>query len=118
MNLHSQIRQVMKKYIFVLNAIELLKQLVNGKRVEGVLYIDAATGRLTFKAYNRKSKKRWRDRVIQYLEHGWVKESKERIKVYESIPKVMGTAHIMGVLDREIKTAKDALVVREIMDRV
>ena len=30
----------MKKYIFVLNAIELLAQLMNGKRVKGVLYLD------------------------------------------------------------------------------
>ena len=29
----------MKKYIFVLNAIELLAQLMNGKRVKGVLYL-------------------------------------------------------------------------------
>ena len=112
----ENLRPTVRKYIFVLNAIELLKQLVNGKRVEGVLYLDAATGRLTFKAYNRKSKKRWRDKVIQYLEHGWVKESTERIKVYESIPKVMGTARIMGILDREIKTAKEALIVNEVMD--
>ena len=108
----------MKKYIFVLNAIELLKQLVNGKRVEGVLYLDTATGRLTFKAYNRKSKKRWRDKVIQYLEHGWVKESAERIKVYESIPKVIGTARLLDVLEREMQSAEDALMAREIIDRV
>ena len=33
----------MKKYIFVLNAIELLAQLMNGKRVKGVLYLDQNT---------------------------------------------------------------------------
>jgi hypothetical protein len=108
----------MKKYIFLLNAVELLKKIATERRAEGVLYIDENTGRLTFKAYNRKSKKRWRDRIIQYLEHGWVKESKERIKVYESIPKIIGTTRMMVVLDREIKTAKDALVVKEIIDRV
>ena len=43
----------MKKFIFVVNAIELLKQLLAGKRVEGVLYFDKNAGRLTFKAYNR-----------------------------------------------------------------
>ena len=108
----------MKKYIFLLNAVELLKKIATERRAEGVLYIDENTGRLTFKAYNRKRKKRWRDRIIQYLEHGWVKESKERIKVYESIPKIIGTTRMMGVLDREIKTANDALVVKEIIDRV
>ena len=112
-------RQVkcMKKFVTVLNAIELLERIAGGKRVEGVLFLDEDTGRLTFKAYNRKSKKRWRDRVIRYLEHGWVKESKERIKIYESIPKIVGTARVMGCLDREIGEAKDALMVREIIDR-
>ena len=97
---------------------ELLKKIANERRAEGVLYKDVETGCLTFKAYNRKSKKRWRDKVIRYLEHGWVKESKERIKVYESIPKIVGTAKVMSALDREIGEAKSALMVHEIIDRV
>ena len=47
----------MKKYIFVLNAIELLKQIAVGRRISGVLYIDENTGCLTFKAYNRKPRR-------------------------------------------------------------
>ena len=106
-----------KKYVFVMNAIELLQKLVSGKRVEGVLYIDQDTGRLTFKAWNRKSPKhRVKDRLIRLLEHGWVKESAERIKVYESIPKVLGTARVMDVLDRESEEIKDALIDRELIE--
>ena len=108
----------MKKFVTILNAIELLEKIAGGKRVEGVLFKDVNTGVITFKAYNRKTKKRWRDRVIRYLEHGWVKESKERIKVYESIPKIVGTAKVMNTLDREIGEAKSALMVHEIIDRV
>ena len=105
-----------KKYIVI--PVEILDNLSNGKYVEGSLHRDLETGCITFNAYNRKPRKRLRDKIIQYLEHGWVKESAERIKVYESIPKVVGTPRVMGILDREIKTAKDALVVREIIDRV
>ena len=102
-----------------MNAIELLQRLVSGKRVEGVLYVDGDTGRLTFKAYNRTClKRRAKDRLIRLLEHGWVKESAERIKVYESIPKVIGTARMMGTLDREMQSAKDALIERQIIDNV
>ena len=72
-NLHSQIRQVMKKYIFVLNAIELLGQLMNGKRVEGVLFLDENIGKLTFKAYNRQPRVREKDRLVKKLPWGWVK---------------------------------------------
>ena len=105
-----------KKYIVI--PVEILDNLSNGKYVEGSLHRDLETGCITFNAYNRKPRKRLRDKIIQYLEHGWVKESAERIKVYESIPKTIGTSRVMGILDREIKTAKDALVVREIIDRV
>ena len=104
----------MKKYVFVLNAIELLNKLMNGKRVEGVLYMDENTGRLTFKAYNRKSQVRYHDRLLHRMEHGWVRESKERIKVYESIPKELGTARVMSILERETKEAKNTLIEREL----
>jgi hypothetical protein len=109
----------MKKYVFVMNAIELLQRLVSGKRVEGVLYVDGDTGRLTFKAYNRTClKRRAKDRLIRLLEHGWVKESAERIKVYESIPKNLGTARVMAILDRESDEVKEALIDREIIEFV
>ena len=54
----------MKKFIFVMNAIELLSKLMDGKRVEGVLYVDENTGHLTFKAYNRLPK-REKDRLVK-----------------------------------------------------
>lgn len=106
----------MKKYIWFLNGLSVLEKLEVEKRVEGVLFVDKSTGRITFKAYNRKPMKRMRDRLIRVLEHGWVKESTERIKVYDSIPKVLGTARVMSVLDREMDTAKDALIDRELIE--
>jgi len=114
-DLHSQIRQkVMKKYIEL--SEEVIACLVIGKRVEGSLRRDAWTGKLTFKAYNRQPRVRHSDRLIRRLEHGWVKESVERIKVYESIPKEIGTARVMAVIDREAKEAKNALIDREIIE--
>ena len=104
----------MKKYIFVINAIELLARIKDGKRVEGVLFLDKNTGNITFKAYNRKSKKRWRDILLHRLEHGWVKESPKRIKVYESIPKDLGLARVAAILDRETEVVHDALIEHEL----
>ena len=97
-----------------MNAIELMNQLMNGKRVEGVLYVDQNTGKLTFKAYNRQPRVREKDRLVKKLPWGWVKESVERIKVYESIPKEIGTPRILAVIDRETKEAKDALMEHEL----
>ena len=104
----------MKKYIFVLNAIELMTKLYVGKRVEGVLFMDENTGRLTFKAYNRKPKKREKDVLVKKLPWGWVKESMERIKVFGSFPKEEGTARVMGLVDEHTKDAKNALIEREL----
>lgn len=102
----------MKKYIEI--EMEVLERLVEGKRVEGSLRRDEWTGKLTFRAYNRQPCSRHRDRMIHKLEHGWVKESKERIKLFESLPKELGTARVLAVIDRETREAKDALIDREL----
>ena len=108
----------MKKYIFVLNALELLSQLYAGKRVEGVLYVDEETGSLTFKAYNRKPKKRQKDKLVHKLESGWVKESPEKYKLFISIYKKLGLARILSIIDRETKEAKGALFDKELIECV
>ena len=113
-DLHSQNDKVMKKFIFVLNAVELLSKLYAGKRVEGVLFMDESTGRLTFKAYNRQQRIRHKDQLVKKLPWGWVKESLERIKVFGSFPKDMGTAQVMGLLDEHTRDAKNALIDREL----
>ena len=113
-DLHSQIRQVMKKYIFILNALELMSKLYVGKRVEGVLYVDQNTGRLTFKAYNRQSHKREKDQLVKKLPWGWVKESAKKLKVFGSFPKEYSTATVIGMLEEHTKDAKNALIDREL----
>lgn len=104
----------MKKYILILNACELMKKLLSGKRVEGVLFIDENTGKLTFKAYNRNPQVRYRDRLLKKLPWGWVKESPNRIKVHHSFPKSLTTAQMIISLDHETSEAKDVMVNREL----
>ena len=104
----------MKKYIFINDAITVMAKLLGSKRVEGVLYVDEGTGRLTFKAYNRKPQIRHKDVLVKKLPWGWVRESLERIKVFGSFPKDCGTTSIMGLLDEHVDDAKDALIYREL----
>ena len=104
----------MKKYVLVLNAIELQKQLMDGKRVEGVLYTDRNTGKLTFKAYNRQPRCREKDCMIKKLPWGWVKVSQQRFKVFASLPKEVGLTKAMSLLDEHTREAKDALIDREL----
>ncbi len=102
----------MKKYIEM--EMEVLERLVEGKCVAGSLHRDEWTGKICFRAYNRQTFIRKRDRIIRKLEHGWVKESKERFKLFVSVPKDIGTARVLAIIDRETKEAKDALIDHEL----
>ena len=104
----------MKKYIFVLNAINVMAKLLKEKRVEGVLFLDENTGRLTFKAYNRQPRVREKDRLVKKLPWGWVKESMERIKVFGSFPKDFCMAQIIELLNEHNQDAKNALIDKEL----
>lgn len=106
----------MKKYIEI--SVEALDRLEEGKYVDGSIHRDKETGKIVFRMFNRKPRIRQRDRLIQLLEHGWIKESTDRIKVYESVPKELGTSRVLTILDREHKAVKDALIDREIDDWV
>ena len=106
----------MKKYIEIEE--EVYNRILAGKYVDGSMRILKNPARIVFRAFNRKPRVRLKDRLIRILEHGWVKESEQRIKVYESIPKNLGTARMMNVLDREMKEAKTALIDREIIENV
>ena len=109
----------MKKYIFIMDVLNIIAGLKNGKRIEGVLYMDKDTGMPTFKAYNRKPKgSRPKDKLLCYLEHGWVKESAQRIKVFESLPKRIGTTDMIAALERETGMAENVIVERDFFEGV
>ena len=90
----------------------------SNKRVEGSLNFDRETGKITIKAYNRQYRSgEPREFTIKNLEFGRIAESRQRIKVYESIPKKIGTQRICSVLERETKEAQVALMDLEIINR-
>ena len=99
----------MKKSVDLQDATKLMKLVKGGKRVQGVLYEDEDTGELTYKPYYSRSQHKKKDNIIKVLEHGWVKESVQRIKVYDSIPKMLGNARVVDVLARETDDAIDAI---------
>ena len=81
------------------------KQLQNGKTLVGELKTDIKTGKLHFKAWRRESKSRRRDRTIVALEHGWLKESRQKIKFFNSIKKSTGALRISKAMERELQAA-------------
>ncbi len=99
-----------------------MQSVMDGKRVEGALRLQLTSNgthtEVGFKAYVRSVKKRAKVRVIKHLEHGWVKETSKRIKVYNSLPKKIGAKRLVQVLERETKVASEAIVDNEIINRV
>ena len=109
--------KIMRKYIFILNAINVMAKLLKDKRVEGVLYLDQDTGKITFKAYNRQPRDR-HDRVVCQLENGWLKESPKRYKFYNSVKKDLGRRLVDVVMHRELNAAMQVLEIEEMLDNV
>ena len=105
------------KKIEIKNEANVMDALRRGLKVEGRLWLEETEdGELViwFQQYDRTPRRLYCDRLIRRLEHGWVRESVERIKVFESIPKDLGTSRVISVMDREHQTAKDALIDREL----
>jgi hypothetical protein len=107
---------IMKKYIEI--PVEAVERLVEGKYVEGSLHRDAWTGKIVFNAWVRRKPNNPNDKLVKKLPWGWVKESMQRIKVFGSFPKDVGTAQVMGLLEDHTRDAKNALIDRELIDFV
>ncbi|MBO4801654.1 MAG: hypothetical protein J5545_07295 [Bacteroidaceae bacterium] len=104
----------MKKYIEITD--EVLARLNDGKCVEGSLRVDPTTKKIVFRHYNRLPRRRPQDRLICELEHGWLKESAQRYKFYDSVPKTLGARRTANAMRRELQEAMEALDVDEMME--
>ena len=103
----------MKKYIMIED--EAMDRLESGERIECSMKMNLRTGRITLTVWRRTvPKHRQKERLVKKLPWGWVKESLERIKVFGSFPKDMGTPRMMGQLDEHTRDAKNALIDREL----
>ena len=97
----------MIKKIFI--ADEVIKKVKKGKYVEGSLRIDAETGQLTFKAYNRKERRRLPDILICETATGWLKESAQRLKFFSSVKKTLSASKVYDVMDDDLFEAMQVL---------
>lgn len=96
---------------------EVMARLVEGKYVEGSVHRDPKTGTLSFKAYNRQSRRK-KDRVIRQLENGWLKESPTRIKFYNSVKKELGFRLVSVAMHRDLQDAMSTLEVEDLLRKV
>lgn len=96
----------MRKSIELTN--ETLQNVVeNKKKVPGLLFVDPATGKMTFKAFNRSARKP--DRLICETESGWLKQSKTRIKFFSSQKCCLGSTTIERAMTRDLTESMDVL---------
>ena len=105
--------------VLIKNESEVMERLLKGVKVEGRIWLEKTTSGtcvICFERYNRRPRTMSADWLIRRNDHGWVKESAERIKIYESIPKMLGTARVLTILDREHQATKNALIDRELVE--
>ena len=103
------------KKVNIMDEAMVMACLAKGLRVEGRLSMEETQDgkyQLRFQRYNRQAKSRPRARLLRALEHGWVKESAQRIKVYESVPKELGAARLCMVFDRGNEEVKEVVIER------
>ena len=105
----------MKKYVNL--STDAIERLESGKCVKGSLHCDKSTGKIVFMAY--RTKPRSEERIIRQLEHGWLKESKRRIKFFSSVKKELGSRLVNVTIHRELKTAMTTLEFeKEILNKI
>lgn len=90
----------MIKKIFIQD--DVIKNVKKGKCIDGSLRIDAETGQLTFRAYNRKERRRQPDTLICETETGWLKESAKRLKFFSSVKKTIGDGRVYKAMKQDL----------------
>ena len=105
---------MIKKFIEIPEAA--LVRIDNNQYAHGSLHRDPETGKIVFNLHKQRIRRK--DKLIRSLEHGWVKESPARYKFFESIPKKIGMASVIGVLERDAKVAKETLIDHEIINLI
>ena len=81
---------------------EVIKNVKKGKCIDGSIRIDAETGQLTFRAYNRKERHRQPDILICETETGWLKESAKRLKFFSSVKKSIGDGRVYKAMKQDL----------------
>ncbi len=111
-------RKIMKKFIFIVDFVEIIVRLLRGESIEGRLYFDKGKKRLTFQPWYRKTPRNSTQKKICDLDGGYLAETDKHIVRHEKFPISLGVKGIMGLLRRDQEQTVDALTDRELIDFV
>ena len=106
------------KYITIAVDEKSYARMVAGLRVKGSVGYNPNKGMGDLNAFNRKKRVRKKDRLVKKLPWGWVKESLKQLKVFGSFPKDLTLAELIELLNDHTRSAENALIEREIIERV
>lgn len=81
------------------------------------MYIDQDTGKLTFKAYNRQTRIREKDRLVKKLPWGWVKRSEKKWKTFISVDNNLPLEQLMDQFGNDHDAAMEAIIDYTIIER-
>ena len=89
---------------------ETLNAIKDGKYVVGSLHVDKETGKIVFNIWKSRIRKKSNDdRLVCVLPNGWVKESLQRIKFFNSVKKAIGQRMIEVEMHRDLNTGMQAM---------
>ena len=108
----------MKKFIFIINALEIVAGLLRGEKFEGVLFWDKETRCITFKAWNRTAPKHAKYRKTGDTDYGAIWKSDRHLLWREKFPLSMGLDRILTAMEADKNQAQKTVVTDYIIDCV
>ena len=108
----------MRKIVWMINAVDVVKTIKTGKKLQGVIAWDDKLGMITIKANNPPGVKVNKSSLLCRMDFGRVTETGQFYNVIEHFPKVLGLDRIKKAFDRDAKDAKAAIVTNEMINRV
>ena len=108
----------MRKLVWVINAVDVVKTIKTGKKLQGVIAWDDKLGMITIKANNPPGVKVNKSSLLCRMDFGRVTETGQFYNVIEHFPKVLGLDRIKKAFDRDERDEKTAIITNEIINRV
>ena len=107
----------MRKLLFLVNAIEVVKILKTGRKLQGTIEYDQELGMLKFTP-NKPPRARSKEEVLGYTDFGRVSKTFKRYHWHENLPTELDADHLADIMERDCETAKTIIAFDQIMDQV
>ena len=107
----------MRKFIFVVNAIEVVKILKAGRKLQGTLEYDKKLKMLVYTP-NKPPRPRRKDEVIGHTMLGYISKTFKKYHWHEKLPTELDANHLANIMERDCEQAKTIIAFDQLMDQV